>query len=185
MVETAQRLLPVVVKASERAGVRDARGLEAFVDEHEDLADGGPLLYAGQEVLPLARRVLAAPWWAVCRAGSVTAGSPVPGLRQNAAMPSGRTAGLEAKRLCKLPRLRAKYHAPNCPASVESGTDLPEHRLGQDPDLPHQGHHQDPHQPPEPASQLGVQGRHLTAQLVLHRADLVAELSLHLVDPAA
>lgn len=76
-----------------------------------------------------------------------------------------------------------RHHAPACPTSVEPGTSLPEHRLGQDPDLSDQGHHQDPHQPPEPASQLGVHGRHLAAQLVLHRADLVAELRLHVVDP--
>ena len=66
VVEAPERLLPVEVKASERVGARDARGLEAFLDEHQDLADGGLLLYAGGEVLPLTRRVLAAPWWAVC-----------------------------------------------------------------------------------------------------------------------
>lgn len=65
VIEAGSRLLPIEVKASRRAVPRDARHLEAFLDEYPEGADGGLLLYAGQEVFPLTRRVLAAPWWAV------------------------------------------------------------------------------------------------------------------------
>jgi len=44
----------------------DARGLEAFLDEYGDMADGGLLLHGGEDTYPLTRRVLAAPWWRVC-----------------------------------------------------------------------------------------------------------------------
>lgn len=66
VVETPDRLLPIEVKAAERVVPADARGLEAFLDEYPDLADGGLLLHGGAETFPLTRRVLAAPWWAVC-----------------------------------------------------------------------------------------------------------------------
>ena len=65
VVETESRLLPVEVKAGRRAMPRDARNLEVFLDEYRDLADGRLLLYCGDDVFPLTRRVLAAPWWAV------------------------------------------------------------------------------------------------------------------------
>ena len=57
--------LPIEVKASARVSTADARGLEAFLDDYADLADGGLLLYAGTETFPLTRRVLATPWWRV------------------------------------------------------------------------------------------------------------------------
>jgi len=44
----------------------DARGLEAFLDEYADSADGGLLLHGGTETFPLTKRVFAAPWWQVC-----------------------------------------------------------------------------------------------------------------------
>lgn len=66
VIETAKRLLPIEVKASPRVQPADAKGLEAFLDEYPDLADGGLLLYGGDEAFPLTRRVLAAPWWQVC-----------------------------------------------------------------------------------------------------------------------
>lgn len=66
VVETPRRVLPVEVKSSRRVSPSDARGLEAFLDEYHDLADGGLLLHAGTEVFPVTRRVLAAPWWKVC-----------------------------------------------------------------------------------------------------------------------
>jgi hypothetical protein len=66
VVETPRRLLPVEVKAATRVQPADARGLEAFLDEYPDLAEGGLLLHAGEEAFPLTRRVWAAPWWQVC-----------------------------------------------------------------------------------------------------------------------
>ena len=66
VVETPGRLLPIEVKSGIRVDPSDARGLEAFLDEYPDLADGGLLLYGGWEVSPLTRRVLAAPWWSLC-----------------------------------------------------------------------------------------------------------------------
>lgn len=66
VVETPKRLLPIEVKASGRATTADARGLETFLAEYPDLADGGLLLYGGAEVFPLSKRVLAVPWWHLC-----------------------------------------------------------------------------------------------------------------------
>lgn len=65
VIEAQKRLLPIEVKTSTRALPAHARALETFLDEYGDRADGGLLLYAGEEVLPLTRRVLAAPWWRV------------------------------------------------------------------------------------------------------------------------
>ena len=60
-----RRLLPIEVKPAPRVRLADASGLEAFLEEYADLADGGLLLYDGSETFPLTRRVLAAPWWRV------------------------------------------------------------------------------------------------------------------------
>ncbi|HWO89203.1 MAG TPA: ATP-binding protein, partial [Gemmatimonadales bacterium] len=65
VIETPRRLLPIEVKTSARALPADAKGLEAFLDEYADRSDGGLLLYGGDHVFPLTRRVLAAPWWSV------------------------------------------------------------------------------------------------------------------------
>jgi len=56
-------LLP---RATTRIRPADAKRLEAFLDEDNDLADGALLLYGGDEAFPLTRRVLAVPWWQVC-----------------------------------------------------------------------------------------------------------------------
>ncbi len=66
IVETARGVLPVEVKASRRASTSDIKGLEASLDEYPDLAKAALLLYDGAEVMPLSRRVLAAPWWSGC-----------------------------------------------------------------------------------------------------------------------
>jgi hypothetical protein len=66
VIETPARLLPIEVKASARVTTQDARALESFIGEYRDLADGGLVLYDGRDVLPLARHVLAVPWWRVC-----------------------------------------------------------------------------------------------------------------------
>jgi len=66
VVETARRVLPIEVKAAVRVTAADAKGLEGFLDEYEDLARGGLLLYGGAETFPLTKRVLATPWWRVC-----------------------------------------------------------------------------------------------------------------------
>lgn len=66
VIESARRLLPIEVKAAGRVTPKDARGLEAFLDEYADLADGGLLLHGGSDLVPLTKRVLAVPWWAAC-----------------------------------------------------------------------------------------------------------------------
>ena len=66
LIETPKRLLPLEVKAATRVQPADAKGLESFLDEYGDLADGALLLYGGNEAFPLTRRVLAVPWWQVC-----------------------------------------------------------------------------------------------------------------------
>ena len=63
VIERPNRLLPVEIKAAARITPADAKGLEAFLDEYPDLADGALLLHGGDEIFPLTRRVLAAPWW--------------------------------------------------------------------------------------------------------------------------
>ncbi len=65
VIETPRRLVPVEVKASARVTTRDAAGLEMFLDEYGAGADGGLLLYGGEETFPLTRRVWAVPWWRV------------------------------------------------------------------------------------------------------------------------
>ena len=65
VVETPDRLLPIEVKASARVTTADAKGLEAFLDDYPDLADGALLVHGGDETFPLTRRVLAVPWWKV------------------------------------------------------------------------------------------------------------------------
>lgn len=65
VIEAGRRLLPIEVKTAARALPRDAKGLETFLDEYADRSDGGLLLYGGDEVFPLTRRVLAVPWWRV------------------------------------------------------------------------------------------------------------------------
>lgn len=66
VIETPKRVLPVEVKASSRVTPSDAKGLEAFLYEYDDLTQGGLLLHGGTDTYPLTRRVLAAPWWRVC-----------------------------------------------------------------------------------------------------------------------
>jgi uncharacterized protein len=65
VIESPARVLPIEVKASARVQPADAKALEAFLDEYPDLTDGGLLLHDGQDVFPVTRRVLAAPWWKV------------------------------------------------------------------------------------------------------------------------
>jgi predicted AAA+ superfamily ATPase len=65
VVETPRRVLPIEVKSGARVTPGDAKALEVFLDEYEDLADGALLLHGGAETFPLTRRVLAAPWWRV------------------------------------------------------------------------------------------------------------------------
>jgi hypothetical protein len=66
IVETPKRVLPIEVKAAARLAPADAGNLEAFLDEYSDCVDGALLLYTGKETYPLTKRVMAAPWWAVC-----------------------------------------------------------------------------------------------------------------------
>ena len=63
VIETAQRVLPIEVKASSRVGTSDARHLESFLDEYASHAQAGLLMYDGPETFWLTRRVLVAPWW--------------------------------------------------------------------------------------------------------------------------
>ncbi len=66
VVETPKRILPIEVTAATRVTPSDALALEAFLDDHSDLADGALLLHGGTETFTMARRVLAAPWWRAC-----------------------------------------------------------------------------------------------------------------------
>jgi hypothetical protein len=66
VIETPERLLPIEVKAASRVMPADAKGLEAFLEEYSDAVADALLVYGGTETFPLTKRVLAAPWWAVC-----------------------------------------------------------------------------------------------------------------------
>jgi len=61
-IETPTRLLPIEVKTSRSLGMRDLRGLEAFLEEYPDRAPFGLVLHAGHEWLRPARGVVAIPW---------------------------------------------------------------------------------------------------------------------------
>jgi hypothetical protein len=65
VVESEGRVLPIEVKATSRPSYRDARHLLAFMGEYGDNVPGALLLHSGEEVVWLADRVLAAPWWRV------------------------------------------------------------------------------------------------------------------------
>jgi hypothetical protein len=64
VIELPDRLLPMEVKASRRVSHGDVRHLLTFLDDYPT-APAGLLLYGGDEVFWLDRRVLAAPWYRV------------------------------------------------------------------------------------------------------------------------
>jgi len=61
VIELPDRLLPIEVKASRRVNYRDARHLRTFLTDYPT-AQGALLLYDGDEVLWMDKRILAAPW---------------------------------------------------------------------------------------------------------------------------
>ena len=61
VIELPDRLLPIEVKASRRVTHRDARHLRTFLDDYP-ASQGALLLYDGDEVFWLDKRILAAPW---------------------------------------------------------------------------------------------------------------------------
>lgn len=65
VIEAGGRLLPIEVKASRRATVRDALHIDAFQKEHGDAARPGLVLHTGSSVEWLLPGVLAAPWWRI------------------------------------------------------------------------------------------------------------------------
>jgi len=65
VIEWRGRLLPIEVKTSSRVSSRDARGIASFRAEYGNAVLGGLVLYAGDETMFVADKVLAAPWWKV------------------------------------------------------------------------------------------------------------------------
>lgn len=65
VIETPDRLLPIEVKSSRKAGHRDAQHLRTFLSEYADLAPAALVLYDGAECYWLGDRILAVPWWRV------------------------------------------------------------------------------------------------------------------------
>lgn len=61
VLESRRRLLPIEVKASRRVTSEDARNLETFLDEYEDLAPFGVVVHGGAEARLVTRRVVAIP----------------------------------------------------------------------------------------------------------------------------
>ncbi|MGH8566003.1 MAG: ATP-binding protein [Gammaproteobacteria bacterium] len=66
VIETAGRLLPIEIKATDRPRLRDAAHLRAFRSEYGGSARAGLLLHTGTTLEWLSPDVLAAPWWRVC-----------------------------------------------------------------------------------------------------------------------
>jgi predicted AAA+ superfamily ATPase len=66
VIETPSRVIPIEVKAAARISPSDARGLESYLTEYDTSSDGGLMLYGGDDIYPLTKRVLAVPWWAIC-----------------------------------------------------------------------------------------------------------------------
>ena len=62
VLETADRVLPLEIKATRRLGHDDLKGMSAFLQEYPDLAPFGVVLYAGTEWQRPARNVVALPW---------------------------------------------------------------------------------------------------------------------------
>jgi len=65
VVEAADRLLPIEVKATARPRLRDAAHLQVFQAEYGSTARAGLLLHTGKILEWLTPTVLAAPWWRV------------------------------------------------------------------------------------------------------------------------
>jgi len=65
VVETAGRVLPVEVKATENPRLSHTANLRTFRREYSDIARAGLLLHTGKHLGWLAPGVLAAPWWRV------------------------------------------------------------------------------------------------------------------------
>ena len=61
VIESGRRLLPIEVKSSHRVRLDDAKGLEAFLEDHPKAAPFGVLLYGGTEVMRLTGRIVAMP----------------------------------------------------------------------------------------------------------------------------
>lgn len=65
VIETDNRLLPIEIKSSPRARIRDTKHLRTFIKEYEDRSLPGLLLHSGETLEWIAPNVLAAPWWMV------------------------------------------------------------------------------------------------------------------------
>jgi predicted AAA+ superfamily ATPase len=63
VIELGDRLLPVEVKSGAKVAYADTKSLRLFMDEYADKADGGLVLYSGNDVFWVADRILAMPWW--------------------------------------------------------------------------------------------------------------------------
>lgn len=65
VIERANRLLAVEVKATGKPKPNDWRHLRAFMDEYGEDVVGGLLLHAGEETFAAATGIVAVPWWRV------------------------------------------------------------------------------------------------------------------------
>lgn len=65
VIEQGRKLVAVEVKATATPRSSDARQLAAFRDDYGSAVHGCLLLHTGDEVTPIGRGILAAPWWRV------------------------------------------------------------------------------------------------------------------------
>ena len=65
VIERGRTLMAIEVKAASRPGPRDWAHLERFTADYPDACHGALLLHSGDDVYPVAERIVAAPWWRV------------------------------------------------------------------------------------------------------------------------
>ena len=65
VLERGHEVVAVVVKATTRPAPHDWKHLSAFIEEYGDGVRGGVLLHCGSEIIPVADRIVAVPWWVV------------------------------------------------------------------------------------------------------------------------
>ena len=62
VIELGQRLLPIEIKSSTYVNSKKLHGLKQFLDDFEERAPLGLVIYLGEETVQLAKKLLLVPW---------------------------------------------------------------------------------------------------------------------------
>lgn len=65
VVEHGRTVVPIEVKAGRRIRTTDLASMKLFLAEYPDMCPGGLVVYGGNEILNVADRLLAVPWWRI------------------------------------------------------------------------------------------------------------------------